>query len=115
MAFLVSSPPSEPKPRRNARVQQAPQNLPNRPTQTAGSCQLTVQSTAPAANTAPTRLIPLTDWNHHHAWPPIGGLRHLVFFENTNGFHTVERRVGRRVLIDETAFFAWVNGNGGAK
>ncbi|MBY4594146.1 hypothetical protein K3217_01150 [bacterium BD-1] len=60
-----------------------------------------------------TRLIPLTDWNQHHAWPPIGGLRHLVFFEKTNGFDRVVRRVGRRVLIDEASFFAWVESNGG--
>lgn len=32
------------------------------------------------------RLIPLTEWNKHHPWPPQGGLRHLVFHENTNGF-----------------------------
>jgi hypothetical protein len=25
------------------------------------------------------RLIPLTDWNKHHEWPPQGGLRHLIF------------------------------------
>lgn len=55
-----------------------------------------------------TRLIPLTQWNDHHKWPPRGGLRHLVFHEETNGFSTVIRRVGRRVLIDEQAFFAWV-------
>ena len=56
-----------------------------------------------------TRLIPVTDWNQHHAWPPIGGLRHLVFYADTNGFDQVVRRVGRRVLIDEAAFFRWVN------
>ena len=112
MAISVSSHSSESKPRRNARVQQA---TPNPLSQTADSCQRPVQPTPPASNTAPTRLIPLTDWNQHHAWPPIGGLRHLVFFENTNGFDEVVRRVGRRVLIDEAAFFAWVNCNGGAK
>jgi hypothetical protein len=56
----------------------------------------------------PTRLIPLTEWNKHHAWPPHGGLRHLVFFAETNGFSKVVRRVGRRVLLDERAFFEWV-------
>ncbi len=57
------------------------------------------------------RLIPLTEWNKHHAWPPIGGLRHLVFFAESNGFNKVIRRVGRRVLIDEEAFFNWIEAN----
>lgn len=58
------------------------------------------------------RLIPATDWPQHHSWPPIGGLRHLIFFAKTNGFDKVIRRVGRRVLIDEAAFFAWVGEQG---
>jgi hypothetical protein len=56
----------------------------------------------------PTRLIPVTDWNKHHAWPPLGGLRHLIFYAEDTGFARVVRRVGRRVLLDERAFFEWV-------
>jgi hypothetical protein len=56
----------------------------------------------------PPRLSPVTKWNEYHAWPPIGGLRHLIFFEKTNGFETCVFRVGKRVLIDEDAFFVWV-------
>ncbi len=55
------------------------------------------------------RLIPLTQWNKHHTWPPQGGLRHLVFHSATNGFADVIKRAGRRILIDEAAFFAWVD------
>lgn len=55
-----------------------------------------------------TKLIPVTKWNEHHQWPPIGGLRHLIFFADKNGFDKVIRRCGRRVLIDEAAFFAWM-------
>lgn len=55
-----------------------------------------------------SRLIPATKWNDHHAWPPIGGLRHLIFHEQSNGFSRCVRRVGRRVLIDEDEFFKWV-------
>jgi hypothetical protein len=54
------------------------------------------------------RLIPVTDWNKHHGWPPQGGLRHLIFHEKTNGFATAFKRVGRRVLIHEAEFFACV-------
>lgn len=56
----------------------------------------------------------VTDWNKRHAWPPIGGLRHLIFHASTNGFDSVIRRVGRRVLIDEVAFFQWIDRNGRA-
>lgn len=64
--------------------------------------------TVVAQETQKTRLIPLTKWSKYHSWPPNGGLRHLVFKEESNGFDKVIRRVGRRVLIDERAFFAWV-------
>ncbi len=56
-----------------------------------------------------SRLIPVPDWNKHHSWPPQGGLRHLIFNEKTNGFASAFKRVGRRVLIDENAFFACVD------
>ncbi len=58
------------------------------------------------------QLIPATKWHEHHPWPPIGGLRHLIFFAETNGFNKVLRRIGRRVLIDEAAFFVWANQQG---
>jgi hypothetical protein len=54
------------------------------------------------------RLIPVTKWNDHHEWPPQGGLRHLIFNARTNGFDRVVKRAGRRVLLDEAAFFLWV-------
>jgi hypothetical protein len=59
-----------------------------------------------------SRLIPVTAWNDHHAWPPLGGLRHLIFNAHRNGFGAAIRRVGRRVLIDERAFFQWVEQQG---
>ncbi len=54
------------------------------------------------------KIIPLTEWNKYHSWPPIGGLRYLVFHASRNGFLNVIRRVGKRVLISEPAFFEWV-------
>ena len=69
----------------------------------------------PQALSPQSRLIPVTDWAKHHPWPPVGGLRHLIFHGKTNGFSAVVRRVGRRVLLDEAAFFAWVARTGGAK
>lgn len=57
----------------------------------------------------PTRLIPLTDWPKHHPWPPLGGLRHMVFHAKTNGFNKVLKRCGRRILIDEKKFFEYID------
>lgn len=39
-----------------------------------------------------------------------GGIRALIFNENTNGLAKAGAviRIGRKVLIDETKFFAWV-------
>ena len=59
-----------------------------------------------------TRFIPVPDWQKHHDWPPLGGLRHLIFHEHENVFHKCVRRVGRRVLIDEMAFFQWIEEQG---
>ena len=54
------------------------------------------------------RFIPVTQWNDHHPWPPIGGLRHLIHEREENGFEKVLKRPNRVWLIDEKAFFRWV-------
>lgn len=59
-------------------------------------------------STVGTRLIPVTKWPEIHPWPSVAGLRDLTFHAKRNGFDAVVRRVGRRVLIDEAAFFEWV-------
>jgi hypothetical protein len=42
-----------------------------------------------------------------------GGMRHLIFHENTNGLTPAGAivRVGRKVLIHEERFMAWVLSN----
>lgn len=62
-------------------------------------------------NESRTRLIPLVDWPKYHPWPPLGGLRNLVFYAESNGFDKVIKRSSNRVLIDEAAFFRWVEEN----
>lgn len=70
------------------------------------------QEEVKAAEQVPqNRLIPLSKWNAYHDWPTQGGLRNMVFFSSTNGFEKVIKRVGRRVLIYEKAFFEWVESN----
>lgn len=59
-----------------------------------------------------TRYIPVTKWSEYHIWPTIVGLRNLIFNKEKNGFSQVVKKVGKRVLIDEKAFFKWVKNNG---
>lgn len=58
-----------------------------------------------------SRLIPVPKWNDYHIHPPQGGLRALIFNAEKNGFKKCIKRIGRRVLIDEAAFFEWVTDN----
>ena len=46
---------------------------------------------------------------NHQAFT-LGGLRALIFNENSNGLSQSGAivRIGRKVLIDEAKFFAWV-------
>lgn len=53
-------------------------------------------------------LIPLTKWNDYYDYPTVGSLRQLVYFEATNGFSKVIRRIGCRIYIKVSAFFDWV-------
>ena len=61
-----------------------------------------------SSTTVNRRLIPLTQWPATHNYPPLGQLRALVFNAHKNGFDHCIRRIGRRVLIDETSYFEWV-------
>ena len=63
------------------------------------------------------RLIPLAQWNEFHVWPTIANLRYYVQNQDTNGMreHCVVMRVGKRLLIDEPAFFRWVEAQQGEK
>ena len=60
------------------------------------------------------RYIPVPNWEKHHDWPRIGGLRNLIFNRQSNGFDKfgVVKKIGKRVLIDEAAFFEWVANQG---
>lgn len=55
------------------------------------------------------RLIPVTKWPEYHDHPSVGGLRHLIFHAESNGFSKCIKRIGRRVLIDEPRYFEWVD------
>ena len=56
------------------------------------------------------RLIPAAKFNEYHPWPSVSALRWMIFHSKTNGLddYGVIKRAGRRVLIDEQAFFNWI-------
>ena len=45
---------------------------------------------------------------------PEGGIRHLIFHADKNGFHAVITRIGRKVLIIESKFENWVQSQNGS-
>ena len=49
-------------------------------------------------------------FSQRHTAFPEGGLRHLIFHEDTNGLSESGAiiRVGRKILIDESKFFSWL-------
>lgn len=55
------------------------------------------------------RLIPLAEWDKFYPYPTVKGLRQLLFKSEFNGFEKVVRRVGKKILILESAFFTWVD------
>ncbi len=59
--------------------------------------------------TIPT-LLTLKQFNQKHPAFPVGGLRHHIFNESRNGMKEagVIVRNGRRILINEDKFFAWL-------
>lgn len=72
--------------------------------------------TAASENTSSTRLIPLTEWqNYHPEGPPLGTLRDLVFRRIEIGADAWIRRIGRRIYVDERAWYAWVSAGAGGQ
>jgi hypothetical protein len=59
-----------------------------------------------------SRFFTVRQWTEQKHWPPLGGLRHLIFHAKSNGFDAVIRRVGRRILLSEAAFESWIERNG---
>lgn len=54
-------------------------------------------------------FITVNQFARKHPWPTEAGLRWLIFNSKDNGFGKCIMRIGRRVLIDENAFFKWAD------
>jgi len=67
---------------------------------------------------SPTRnLLTVRQFSQKHPAFPEGGLRYQIFHAEQNGLADALRRIGRKVLIDEGAYFLWIdaqNQQGGA-
>ena len=53
------------------------------------------------------RLIPVSKFNDYHPDPSPSAIRWMIF-TNKDGFEECVVRRGRRVLIDEEAYFKWL-------
>jgi len=61
-------------------------------------------------NKKPRGPVRPAQWNNYYDWPPPGGLRHIIFHADSNGFAPAIKRVGRTVLIDPKKFWRIVDG-----
>lgn len=59
------------------------------------------------------RFILLTEWHQYHPWPKVGGLRELRAKNLKKGGSDFFAKAGGRVLVDENAFFEWLNSKKG--
>ncbi|MGI6458540.1 MAG: hypothetical protein ACOX5J_00315 [Candidatus Hydrogenedentales bacterium] len=64
------------------------------------------------AQVGPSRLLSVSQFCNKHEWATIGGLRHLLFNREANGFDKCVVRLGRKILLDEAAVFAWLERHG---
>lgn len=63
--------------------------------------------------TSQGRLIPLTKWPEFHPeGPTVGALRHYVFYSERFNFSEVVKRLGKRLYIDEAAYYRWATSRG---
>jgi hypothetical protein len=73
---------------------------------------MTTETQSPARN-----LLTVRQFSQKHPAFPEGGLRYQIFHAKQNGLADALRRIGRKVLIDEVAYFHWIdaqNRQGGA-
>lgn len=59
-------------------------------------------------------LLTVREFCNRHSWATAGGLRHVLFFRETNGLEASGAivRFGRRLLIDQAKFFRWLEADG---
>ncbi len=58
-------------------------------------------------------LLTVQQFAEKHKGFTLGGLRWLLFHRDTNGLSRAVVRVGRKILLDEEEFFAWLDEQNG--
>ena len=53
-------------------------------------------------------LIPVSKFNDYYAYPTVGSLRQLIYYNPDDFLNTVVRRIGKRLYIKTSSFFKWV-------
>jgi len=66
-------------------------------------------SHASTATQAPPRLFGVKDFCSRHPWLKEATLRNRIATSDEHGFGNVIRRLGRKILVDETEFFQWLD------
>ena len=59
------------------------------------------------------RIILLTEWHLYHPYPKLTGLREFRAKNLKTGDYNFFIKAGGRVVVDENAFFAWLDSNRG--
>lgn len=60
------------------------------------------------AEKSPKRLMTIKEFTDRNPWPTEKGIRQYIFRAHENGMEVCLTRSGRRVLIDEEAFWRWI-------
>lgn len=60
----------------------------------------------------PPCLLSVSQFCGKHEWAKPGGIRHLLFNREKNGFNRCVVRLGRKILLNEGAVFAWLQERG---
>ena len=64
--------------------------------------------------TSTPTLLTVSGFCQRHEWARPGGLRHAIFFGESNGFNECVVRFGRKLLLDEVKVFRWLRERGGS-
>jgi len=54
----------------------------------------------------------MTDWEKHHSWPSLNGIRNIRAIADKGdkqGAISFFKKIGGRIFIDENAFLAWAS------
>jgi hypothetical protein len=54
------------------------------------------------------RLFTVSQFIERHPWCTKGGMRHFLFYRESNGLDKAILKIGKRLLIDEDKFFEWL-------